>query len=179
MLTHLLDDVQLAEPVEPLRFRERRELDRVLLADIRHVAEPVVDEAVPRALERRVDTAAAVVPADDHVLDAEDVDGVLEHREAIEVGVDDDVRDVPVDEHVPGASPTIWFAGTRLSEQPIHRYSGDWRSTSAEKKSGSSATAAAAQARLRSKSSVRSPTAVNLSGAAPAEIRAAADIVTA
>ncbi len=37
----------------------------------------------------------------------------------------------------PGASPTIWFAGTRLSEQPIQRYSGDCRSASPVKKSGS------------------------------------------
>ena len=38
--------------------------------------------------------------ADDHVLHAEDVDRVLEHREAVEVGVHDDVRDVAVHEHL-------------------------------------------------------------------------------
>ena len=38
----------------------------------------------------------------------------------------------------PGASPITWFAGTRLSEQPIHRYSGDCCLTRREKNSGSS-----------------------------------------
>ena len=55
-----------------------------------------------RALECRLDAAAAVVAADDDVLHAQDVDGVLEHREAVEVGVHDDVGDVAVDEHLAG-----------------------------------------------------------------------------
>ena len=87
----------------------------------------------------------------------EHVDGVLQHGEAVEVGVDDEVRDVAVDEHSPGGRPTIWFAGTRLSEQPIQRYSGAWRSARDAKNPGSAATIAAAHARLRSKSSPRSP----------------------
>src|SRR5947207_7475464 len=36
----------------------------------------------------------------------------------------------------PGASPTIWFAGTRLSEQPIQRYFGDCCRDSSRKNSG-------------------------------------------
>ncbi len=71
----------------------------VLLADVHHVAQPVVDQPVTRSLERCPDTAAAVVAAHDHVLHGEDVDRVLQHRQAVEVGVDDDVRDVAVDEH--------------------------------------------------------------------------------
>src|SRR6187200_2905373 len=53
----------------------------------------------------------------------------------------------------PGASPTIWFAGTRLSEQPTHRYSGVCRSARSVKNPGSPATIAAAHARFRSNSS--------------------------
>ena len=48
---------------------------------------------------------AAVVAADDDVLHAEDVDRVLQHREAVEIGVHDDVRDVPVDEHLAWREP--------------------------------------------------------------------------
>ena len=53
----------------------------------------------------------------------------------------------------PGSSPTIWFAGTRLSEHPIQRYRGDCFSARAVKKAGSLATIDSAQARFRSKSS--------------------------
>ena len=77
---------------------ERLELGGVLLAHVHHVAEPVVDQAVAGALERRLDAAAAVVAADDHVLHVQHVDRVLEHREAVEVGVPDDVGDVAMDE---------------------------------------------------------------------------------
>src|SRR5262249_21361929 len=52
----------------------------------------------------------------------------------------------------PGRSPTIWFAGTRLSEQPIHRYSGDCCCASFAKKSGSCRRMRSAQVRLFSNS---------------------------
>jgi hypothetical protein len=45
-----------------------------------------------------MDTAASVVTANDDVLHLEDIDGELHDREAVEVGVDDDVRHVPVHE---------------------------------------------------------------------------------
>src|SRR6188768_2018414 len=48
----------------------------------------------------------------------------------------------------PGSRPTIWFAGTRLSEQPIQRYSGDCWVESLEKNSGSDACILADHARL-------------------------------
>src|SRR5919201_2667007 len=48
----------------------------------------------------------------------------------------------------PGINPTIWFAGTRLSEQPIHRYCGACCSVSRAKNCGSCRTIAAAHARL-------------------------------
>jgi hypothetical protein len=66
------------------------------------VAQPVVDQAEAGALKRRLHAAAAVVAADDHVLDLERVHGVLHHGEAVEVGVHDEVGDVAVDEHLAG-----------------------------------------------------------------------------
>ena len=74
----------------------------MLGGDVLHVPQPVVDEPVGRVLERRPDAAAAVVADDDDVLDLQDVDRVLKHRETVEVGVHDDVRDVPVDEQLAG-----------------------------------------------------------------------------
>src|ERR1700719_3850354 len=51
----------------------------------------------------------------------------------------------------PGASPTIWFAGTRLSEQPIQRYFGDCCRDSSRKNSGFTCRIPSDQARLLSK----------------------------
>src|ERR1019366_5900300 len=48
----------------------------------------------------------------------------------------------------PGNNPTIWFAGTRLSAHPIHRYGGVCWPMRRAKKSGSRRVISAAQARL-------------------------------
>src|SRR5882724_4923340 len=52
--------------------------------------------------QRRAHTAAAVVAADDDVADLDDIDGELRDRQAIQVGVDDNVGDVAVDENLAG-----------------------------------------------------------------------------
>jgi len=79
---------------------EAIELDRVLLIHVLHVPQPVVDQAELRARERGTNAATAVVTTDDDVPHLERVHGVLEHRQAIEVGVHDDVRDVAMDEQL-------------------------------------------------------------------------------
>ena len=68
--------------------------------DVLHVAQPVVDQAERLAVERGAHAAAAVVADDDDVLDLQHVDRELQHREAVEVGVHDDVGDVAVDEQL-------------------------------------------------------------------------------
>ena len=80
----------------------RRSVAVVTIAHVLDVAQPVVDQAERRSQIRRPHAAAAVVAADDDVLDLQHVDGVLQHREAVEVGVDDDVGDVAVDEQLAG-----------------------------------------------------------------------------
>lgn len=77
----------------------------MLLVHVHHVAEPVADEPVTGTLERGFEASAAEVAADDHVLDAENVDGVLEHGEAVEIGVDDDGRYVAVDKDLSSPKP--------------------------------------------------------------------------
>ena len=72
------------------------------LANILDVPEPVVDQPQLRPFERRAHAAAAVVAGDDHVSHAKHIDCVLQHREAIEVGVDDHVGDVAMDEELTG-----------------------------------------------------------------------------
>lgn len=107
-----------------LEFRflgDRVEDPAVFLLHVLNVAEPVVDEANRPVLLGRDHTAAPVMPADDDVPDLErHLHGILNHGEAIEIRVADDVGDVAVDEQFPGIMPTISLAGTRLSAQPIH-----------------------------------------------------------
>jgi hypothetical protein len=47
-----------------------------------------------------LDPATTVVPANNDVLDLQDIDSVLQHGEAIQVGVDDEVSDVTVHEEL-------------------------------------------------------------------------------
>ena len=72
--------------------------------DILDVKEPLVGDhqAGVLGLESRQDTAAPVVTADDDVLHLEHHDRVLEDAQAVEVGRDDLVGDVAVDEDVAG-----------------------------------------------------------------------------
>ena len=102
-LRHLRDDVQFAEPVDDGGFvRLRLEERDVPLGHVLHVPQPVVDEPERLALPCRPDAAAAVVADDDDVLDMQHVHGVLQHRQAVEIGVDDDVGHVAVDEQLAG-----------------------------------------------------------------------------
>jgi hypothetical protein len=62
------------------------------------MAEPVVDQAEWTLLERRDNATAPVMAADNDVLHLQDVDGVLQNAQAVQVGVDDQVGHIPVDE---------------------------------------------------------------------------------
>jgi len=71
-------------------------------AHVLDVTEPVVREADPSALEGRFHATAAVVTDDHNVFHFEHIDRVLNDREAIEVGVNDDVGDIAMHEHLAG-----------------------------------------------------------------------------
>jgi hypothetical protein len=103
---HLRLDVELGEPVGALiHVGDRGELVAVPQVHVADVAQPVVDETERLGRHRRAHTTAAVVTADDHVLHLEDVDRVLEYRQAIDVGVLDDVGDVAMHEHLARCPP--------------------------------------------------------------------------
>ncbi len=72
------------------------------LPHILHVAQPVVAQSDAGAVQRGAHAVAAVVAADDDVAHLEDVDRELHDRQAIQVGVHDEVGDVPVDEQFAG-----------------------------------------------------------------------------
>jgi len=66
-----------------------------------NVPEPVVGKADAVSAERRGHAGTTVMPDDDDMLDAQQVDGELNDRQTIEVGVHDHVADVAVNEDLP------------------------------------------------------------------------------
>jgi hypothetical protein len=99
----LLDDVELAETIAARGIiAERGELRLVPLVHILDMPQPVVHQAQTLPVEGGAHTAAAVVAADDDVPHPEHVHGELHHRQAVEVGVHDDVGHIAVDEELAG-----------------------------------------------------------------------------
>jgi len=70
--------------------------------DVLHVLKPVVGQTDPVAVQRGVHAAAAVVTGHDDVFHFQHIDGELEHGKAVQVGVDDHVGDVAMDEELAG-----------------------------------------------------------------------------
>jgi hypothetical protein len=97
---HLVARVQLAQAPVPRFLVQAVQLAGVLLRHVLHVAQPVVGQADAVIGHGRVHAAAAVVAAENDVAHLEDVDGELDHRQAVEVGVHHHVGDVAVDEHL-------------------------------------------------------------------------------
>ena len=96
---HLVDHIELAQPVEPnFLCWKSSELVLVSVADILHVPEPVVDQPILAVAKRSSNASATIVPHDHDVLDAQDIDGELDHREDVEVGVNNKIRDVAMNE---------------------------------------------------------------------------------
>jgi len=99
----LLDDVKLAEAVDSLIFLlELGEVVAVFIGEVADGAQPAVDQAELAVVQRSAHATAAIVASDQDVLHLEYIDGKLDDRQAVEVGVQDDVGDVAVDEQVAG-----------------------------------------------------------------------------
>lgn len=96
----LLDDVKLAEGVQLRGAEDALHGHDMLMMDIANVTQPIIDEAQLAALQGSLDAATTIVPTDDDVFDLQDIDGVLQHGEAVQVGVNDEVSDVTVHEEL-------------------------------------------------------------------------------
>lgn len=99
-----LNDIQLCQQILLLFASvgegiELLAVDRVQILD---VPQPVVDHSKLFLGQRGSNTSAAIVSANDDMADLEDVDGVLEDRQQVHVGVGDHVGDVAVDENLAG-----------------------------------------------------------------------------
>ena len=96
----LLDHVEFAQRIDAAPQRQGVEPLLVPVAHVLDVADPVVGKADAPVVERRGDAAAVRVADDDDVLDLQDIGGELDHRQAVQVGMDDDVGDVAVHEQL-------------------------------------------------------------------------------
>lgn len=92
-IDHLESAVLLIEAFEQLSIGE---------TEVSEWHEPGVYEAKFLVVKGCSDTATASVAADDDVLDFEVLDSVLDNREGVDVGGDEDVGDVSVAEDVTG-----------------------------------------------------------------------------
>ena len=99
---HLLDHVQLAHTVDALFFSwQLGQHVTVFVIEVTNGAQPAVDQAELTVLHRGAHAAAAVVAGNEDVFDLEHVHCVLDHRQAIEVGVQHYVGHVAVHEQIP------------------------------------------------------------------------------
>ena len=117
--------------------------------------QPVVDEADALVLQRRGDAAAAVVPADDDVLDLQHLDRELDHRQAVEIRVDNDVGDVAVNEELARQEPDDLVGRHAAVGAADPEVLGDLLARSCSKNSGFLLRMRSDQARLFSKRDVR------------------------
>lgn len=99
----LLDDVELDQAViAGVLVLDGVKLLLVQPVDVPDIPEPGVEDAEVLRAHGGLDTAAAVMAADDNVLDLEVLDGVVEHRGDVEVDVADEVGDVAVHKGLAG-----------------------------------------------------------------------------
>ena len=107
-----LDDVELDEAVVALGLvGDGAQLLVVQAVDVADVAQPGVEQAEVLGRHGGLDAAAAVVAADDDVLDVQVAHGVVDDGHDVEVGVADEVGDVAVDEHFAGLEAGDGFGG--------------------------------------------------------------------
>jgi len=72
---------------------------------ILNVPQPIVDQPEPRIVKRRLDAAAAEMAADYHVLYMQNFDRILQHRQAIHIGMIYKIRYVSMHEHLAREQP--------------------------------------------------------------------------
>ncbi len=84
----------------------------------------MIDYPVTIPIHGCTHATATVMTANDDVFDLQRFHRKFKHGKQIEISTMNKVGDVAMDENFPGCKPVTTLAGTRLSEQPIHRYSG-------------------------------------------------------
>lgn len=102
-ILNLLDDIDFAKSTKPiLEVTDLTKLGAMHPVDVLQVQQPVIDEPELARFHGGTNAAAAVVTADDNVAYTQDVHRVLHDGKAIQIRMDDLVRDVTVDEQLTG-----------------------------------------------------------------------------
>ena len=118
-IRYLLDHVQFAEPVysffscgKPQQFGEPS------LMEIANVSQPIVDQPVGTAFQSGSYSAAAVMTTNDDMFDLQDLHRVLQHREAIHIGMNDKIGDIAVHEQFSGPKADDFVGGNSTIGAP-------------------------------------------------------------
>ena len=99
-INHLLNHVEFAQSCDTLFLATfLREKVVVFLCYVPNVAQPVIDQTQFLMLVSSGHTAATIVATNNDVLDFQNIHGHLQHRQAIQVCVHDQIRDVTVYKH--------------------------------------------------------------------------------
>ena len=97
----LFNDIEFAQTVQLLfPVSQFVQLLLVLPINILDPAYPVINQAMFLAVNGRPDTATTVMTTDNNVLDFQDINGILQHGQAVQIGVNNKVGDIAVDEHL-------------------------------------------------------------------------------
>ena len=93
-VTSLVEDVEFAQEILLVFLRQTFEAFRLSPVNAANVPKPIVDQAKLLVQQRGADTTASVVPNYHDMLNLQHVDGVLNDRQAVEIGMIDNVGDV-------------------------------------------------------------------------------------
>ena len=96
------EHIEFAESVGGGLGRKGIEFLAVSAVEAADAGEPVVDDAMAEIFEGSDHAAAAVMTADDHMADLEDIDGVLQDREEVEIGFCNDIGNIAMNEDLAG-----------------------------------------------------------------------------
>ena len=72
------------------------------LGHVLDMPQPVINQAERHTAAGRRNASTSVVAADNHVLDVQHLDGILQNRQAVEVGMHHEVGDIAMNEDLSG-----------------------------------------------------------------------------
>lgn len=90
----LLDHVELAEKVELFGIRGGLNCELVLVLNVNHVSQPIINKSQAIAIECCFDAATSIVTANNDMLYPQCLHRVLHDTQTVEVSVNNDVGDV-------------------------------------------------------------------------------------